>query len=77
MTETIILPVDAEAAARSLDLHDDFRVLRRMREIDRPADPRNRDVGLVGIAIDVETTGLDPDRHEVLELAVQRFRQPP
>jgi len=74
MTETIILPVDADAAARSLDLHQDFRVLRRMREIDRPADPRNRDVGLVGIAIDVETTGLDPDKHEVIELAVQRFR---
>ncbi|GMM91703.1 3'-5' exonuclease [Qipengyuania sp. MTN3-11] len=74
MSEMISVTVDAEDVARSLDLHDDFRVLRRMREIERPADPRNRDIGRVGIAIDVETTGLDPDKHEVIELAVQRFR---
>jgi len=74
MTDMISVMLDAEAAARSLDLHEDFRVLRRMREMDRPADPRNRNVGRVGIAIDVETTGLDPDKHEVIELAVQRFR---
>lgn len=73
-TQIINVPIDAEAAARSLDLHADFRVLRRMREMDRPPKPRNRNVGRVGIAIDVETTGLDPSKHEVIELAMQRFR---
>ncbi|MCV0387767.1 MAG: hypothetical protein K5821_15385 [Nitrobacter sp.] len=73
-TQIINVPIDAEAAARSLDLHADFRVLRRMREMDRPPNPSNRNVGRVGMAIDVETTGLDPNRHEVIELAMQRFR---
>lgn len=73
-TQIINVPIDAEVAARSLDLHADFRVLRRMREMDRPPNPRNRDVGRVGMAIDVETTGLDPNKHEVIELAMQRFR---
>lgn len=68
------VPIDAEVVAQSLELHDDYRVLRRIRRMDRRSARVITGPSLVGIALDVETTGLDHRRHEVIELALQRFR---
>lgn len=61
-------------AATLLDAHPDFRVLRRLQPVDwlhqGPAQGEMR----VGVAVDVETTGLDHDSDRIIELAVQRFR---
>lgn len=73
-SDIIGVPIDADVVARALDRHDDYRVLRRIRRMDRRSSRIGVGRSLVGIAIDVETTGLDPTRHEVIELAVQRFR---
>ncbi|WP_068079525.1 3'-5' exonuclease [Novosphingobium rosa] len=61
-------------AADLLDAHPDFRVLRRLQAVDwlhkGPAQGEMR----VGVAVDVETTGLDHEQDRIIELAVQRFR---
>lgn len=61
-------------AARALEAHPDFRVLRRLLPVNRlyagPAHGKTR----IGLALDVETTGLDRETDTIIELAVQRFR---
>jgi len=51
---------------------EDFRVLRRL-----PSPPRSDDVldeeRFVGVIVDVETTGLDHDIDEVIELGMVKF----
>ena len=62
--------IDAEEAARLLDAHDDYRVLRRV----QPRPPVGRRPLMPGeqllIVIDTETTGLDRGRHEIIELGM-------
>ncbi|WP_428981054.1 3'-5' exonuclease [Lichenibacterium dinghuense] len=62
-----------EGAARLLDAHDDYRVLRRLKP--RPVDSAYRRVPGQGIAllVDVETTGLDHRQHEVIEIGMVAF----
>ena len=64
---------DHESAARLLDAHDDYRVLRRLQP--RPVDPAYRPGPGESIAllVDVETTGLDHRRDEVIELGMVAF----
>ncbi|MGI9492417.1 MAG: 3'-5' exonuclease [Geminicoccaceae bacterium] len=60
-----------QLAAR-LDAEADYRVLRRVPDVSRYAD----DDGVpprLGLIVDVETTGLEPDRHKIIELAILPF----
>lgn len=72
--DLVAVPVQPDVLARALDRHDDYRVLRRIRTIERPPPPGGRVEGIVGLALDLETTGLDHRQHEIIELAMQRFR---
>jgi DNA polymerase-3 subunit epsilon len=62
---------EIEKAAGLLDAHADFRLLRRLKERqplgERPAGSRK------AIVLDVEATGVDPARDEVIELGMVAF----
>jgi DNA polymerase III subunit epsilon len=65
--------VDSEEAARLIEANPDFRLLRRV-----PAPTAwslQKAVGETrrGVFVDTETTGLDPDTDEVIELALLPF----
>lgn len=64
---------DLEAMARSLEASGDYRVLRRLAA--RPDLPEgDLDQARTGIFLDLETTGVDTARDEIIELAMVRFR---
>jgi DNA polymerase-3 subunit epsilon len=63
-----------ECAAAFLESSDDYRVLRRLRPLPR-FDPLRSDASIKqGTFVDVETTGLDPVREEIVELAMVNFQ---
>ena len=63
---------DLEGAAARLEASGAYRVLRRLEP--RCADPELRPQGSrLGVVLDVETTGMDCARDEVIELAMVRF----
>lgn len=67
------VPVDVEVLADVLDRQRDYRVLRRMRTMERH-EPHGFSTAVIrGVCLDVETTGLDPMKDRVIELAVQSF----
>jgi len=72
--EVVAVPIQPDVIARVLNRHDDYRVLRRIGRMDRRLPVGTSASGMVGVALDVETTGLDHRRHEVIEFAAQRFR---
>lgn len=63
-----------EQAAEALGAHVDFRVLRRLKPVTSFHVAVPHVSSRVGVAIDVETTGLDREVDQIIELAVQRFR---
>ncbi|NEX48642.1 3'-5' exonuclease [Pseudotabrizicola algicola] len=63
---------ELEEYARTLEASGDYRVLRRLtqrKSIEIPDEVVTRR----GLFVDVETTGLDPSKHEIIELAMVPF----
>lgn len=67
---------DLEAMAEMLRASGDYRVLRRLALRDRIADAEGSPIR-VGLFVDVETTGLDPEKSEIIELAMVPFTYSP
>ena len=68
------MPDRHSQAADFLSMHPDYRVQRRLVPVTHfhEADPLAS--SRIGVAIDVETTGLDRETDRIIELAIQRFR---
>lgn len=68
------MPDRHSQAAHFLSMHPDYRVQRRLVSVTHfhEADPLAS--SRIGVAIDVETTGLDREADRIIELAIQRFR---
>jgi len=61
-------------AAELLSAHPDFRVQRRLMPVTTFHEAVPFVPNRIGVAIDVETTGLNHDADRIIELAMQRFR---
>lgn len=69
----IAIALNAEPIAQAIEKLEGYRVLRRLTPIVRRAPWPRADVYMHGVALDVETTGLDPGTDAIIELALQRF----
>ncbi len=66
-------PEDAEAMARALETHPDYRVLRRLQpRLDWPESVPGQTVRHV-LLLDTETTGLNQAKDKIIELAMLRI----
>jgi len=65
-------PDDLEAMAAALGESEDYRVLRRLR-VWQSVLPAEGTATRMGLMVDVETTGLDAARSEIIELAMVPF----
>ncbi|WP_255469740.1 3'-5' exonuclease [Paracoccus sp. FO-3] len=65
--------VALEAAAALLEASQDYQVLRRLQPRAPVSGIPEQDIRL-GLFVDVETTGLDPSKDEIIELAMVPFR---
>lgn len=63
---------DLEQMAEELEASGDYHVLRRLTSRHRINEPDGSETK-VGICLDVETTGLDASRDEIIELAILPF----
>lgn len=71
------VPVPVGTLARALARHPDYRVLSRIRRMER-REPRFSRTGELGVCVlDVETTGLDHRTDRIIELSLQTVRIDP
>ena len=61
-----------ETLAQTLEATGDYRVIRRLKPRPRTIPPPGTPLRF-GLLVDVETTGLDPQRDEIIELAMTPF----
>jgi len=61
-----------EAMAASLEASGEYRILRKLRPLGAEPPPDGM-ATKTGLFVDVETTGLDPKIHEIIELAMTPF----
>lgn len=73
-TDRIALSIRAEDLALALDRHSDYRVQQRLAVMDRRASGGGHADGMVGLALAIHSSGSDHRRHQIVELALQRFR---
>jgi DNA polymerase III subunit epsilon len=66
-------PDDLEALAARLEQSGDYRILRRVPSVARYSEPPAGTELRRGLIVDVETTGLDPARDKIIELAILPF----
>ncbi len=60
-----------EELARHLEGTEDYRILRRLKP--RAAAPAGAPSDRIGVIVDLETTGLDASRDEIIEIGAVRF----
>ena len=63
---------DFETMAAALDATGEYRVLRKLKPR-REIQPHGGVAARTALFVDVETTGLDPERNEIIELAMVPF----
>ncbi len=68
------VPVPISTLARALARHDDYRVLTRIKRMDRHESRFHRTGELSICVLDVETTGLDHTIDRIIELSLQTVR---
>ena len=61
-----------ETLAQTLEATGDYRVIRRRKPRPRTVPPTGTPLRL-GLVVDVETMGLDPQRDDIIELALAPF----
>jgi DNA polymerase-3 subunit epsilon len=66
-------PADLEQLAARLEQSGDYRILRRVPVLTRYADDDPTAIMRLGLIVDIETTGLDPARDKIIDLACLPF----